>query len=67
MEIGMVTPPVGLNLFVTAGITGMNIMEVVRAVLPWLAILFGFLALVTAVPWLSLAVPNWLFGPEIVY
>jgi C4-dicarboxylate transporter DctM subunit len=67
MEIGMVTPPVGLNLFVTAGITGMNIMEVVRAVLPWLAILLGFLALVTAVPWLSLALPNWLFGPEIVF
>jgi len=66
MEIGMVTPPVGLNLFVTAGITGMSIMEVVRAVLPWLVILLGFLVLVTAVPWLSLALPNWLFGPEIV-
>ena len=25
MEIGMITPPVGLNLFVTAGITGMSI------------------------------------------
>ena len=30
LEIGMVTPPVGLNLFVTAGITGMSVMEVVR-------------------------------------
>ena len=40
MEIGMVTPPVGLNLFVTSGITGMSVLEVVRAALPWLGILF---------------------------
>ena len=31
MEIGMVTPPVGLNLFVTSGITGMPVTQVVRA------------------------------------
>ena len=31
LEIGMVTPPVGLNLFVTAGITRMSIMQVARA------------------------------------
>ena len=43
MEIGMVTPPVGLNLFVTSGITGMSVLEVVRAALPWLGILFVFL------------------------
>ena len=41
LEIGMVTPPVGLNLFVTAGITGMSIMQVVRAALPWLSVLAG--------------------------
>ena len=37
LEIGMVTPPIGLNLFVTAGITNMSIMQVVRAALPWTA------------------------------
>ncbi len=31
MEIGMVTPPVGLNLFVTSGIAGMPVTRVVRA------------------------------------
>jgi C4-dicarboxylate transporter, DctM subunit len=67
MEIGMVTPPVGLNLFVTSAITGMSLMDVVKAVLPWLAILVGFLILITYVPWLSIALPNWLFGPEIVF
>jgi C4-dicarboxylate transporter DctM subunit len=61
LEIGMVTPPVGLNLFVTSGITGMSIVEVVRAALPWLSVLVLFLVIVTYVPWLSLVLPNALF------
>ncbi|MEO8536035.1 MAG: TRAP transporter large permease [Betaproteobacteria bacterium] len=61
MEIGMVTPPVGLNLFVTAGITNMSIVQVVRAALPWLTVLFVFLLIITYVPWLSLVVPDLLF------
>ena len=35
MEIGMITPPVGLNLFVTAGVAQMSMMDVVKAALPW--------------------------------
>ncbi len=61
LEIGMVTPPVGLNLFVTAGITKMPIGEVVRAALPWLMVLLAFLVVVTYVPWISLVLPNLLF------
>jgi C4-dicarboxylate transporter DctM subunit len=61
MEIGMVTPPVGLNLFVTSGITGMSVMQVVRAALPWLSVLLVFLVIVTYVPGLSLWLPERLF------
>jgi len=61
LEIGMVTPPVGLNLFVTAGITKMPIGAVIRAATPWLLVLLGFLALVTYVPQISLALPDLLF------
>ena len=61
MEIGMVTPPVGLNLFVTSGITGMSMMQVVRAALPWLSVLFVFLIIVTYVPQLSLWLPRFMF------
>ncbi len=61
LEIGMVTPPVGLNLFVTAGITGMSIMQVVRAALPWPTVLLVFLVIVTYVPAISLALPNLLY------
>jgi len=61
MEIGMVTPPVGLNLFVTSGITGMSMMHVVRAALPWLSVLLVFLVIVTYVPALSLWLPHLMF------
>ena len=62
MEIGMVTPPVGLNLFVTSGVTGMNLMQVTRAALPWLSVLLVFLLMVTYIPDISLALPNYVFG-----
>ncbi len=61
LEIGMVTPPVGLNLFVTSGVTGMPIFAVVRAALPWLMVLLVFLVIATYVPQLSLFLPNLLF------
>ncbi len=61
MEIGMITPPVGLNLFVTSGITGMSIVQVTRAALPWLSILLAFLLLVTYIPQISLFLPQLMF------
>lgn len=66
MEIGMITPPVGLNLFVTSGVAGMPVMAVVRAAMPFLAVLFVFLILVTYVPWISTALPTAVMGPEII-
>jgi C4-dicarboxylate transporter DctM subunit len=66
MEIGMITPPVGLNLFVTAGVARMSMMGVVKAALPWVAIMFLFLIIVTYVPWVSTVLPTALMGPEII-
>ena len=66
MEIGMITPPVGLNLFVTSGVAKMPMMAVVRAALPFLAVLFVFLILVTYVPIISTWLPTLLMGPELV-
>lgn len=66
MEIGMITPPVGLNLFVTAGVAKMSMMNVVKAALPWVAIMFLFLMIVTYVPWISTWLPTTLMGPEII-
>lgn len=66
MEIGMITPPVGLNLFVTAGVAKMSVTNVIRAALPWVAIMFMFLIIVTYVPVVSTWLPNTLMGPEII-
>lgn len=66
MEIGMITPPVGLNLFVTAGVAKMPMFDVVKAAAPWLAILFVFLLIVTYVPAVSTWLPTLMMGPEII-
>jgi C4-dicarboxylate transporter DctM subunit len=66
MEIGMITPPVGLNLFVTSGVAGMPMMSVVRAALPFLAVLFVFLIMVTYIPAISTFLPTNFMGPEII-
>jgi C4-dicarboxylate transporter DctM subunit len=60
MEIGLITPPVGLNLFVTAGVASLSVTQVVRAAAPWLLVLLAMLAVVTYVPSVSLALPEWL-------
>lgn len=66
MEIGMITPPIGLNLFVTSGITGMSLVQVVRAATPFVLVLLLFLVLVTYVPWISTFLPTYLMGPEVI-
>jgi C4-dicarboxylate transporter DctM subunit len=57
MEVGLCHPPVGLNLYVASGISGLGITELTKAVLPWLLTMLVFLVIVTYWPWLSLVVP----------
>jgi C4-dicarboxylate transporter DctM subunit len=66
MEIGMITPPVGLNLFVTSGIAQMSMMRVVKAAMPWVGVMFLFLIIVTYVPFVSTWLPTLMMGPEIL-
>ena len=55
LEIGMITPPLGLNLFVASGLTGMSVLQVARAALPSAAVLLFALFVVTYVPPIALA------------
>ena len=64
MEIGMITPPVGLNLFVTSGITGMSLLSVVKAAFPWLSVLLVFLVIITYFPKISTILPDMIMGPQ---
>ncbi len=62
MELGMVSPPVGLNLFVTSGLTGMSIKDVIVAAFPWTLTIFVGLILVTYIPGIALWLPNLMYG-----
>jgi C4-dicarboxylate transporter, DctM subunit len=62
MEIGLVHPPVGLNLYVLSTISTAPIGEVIRGILPFLILLLAVLMIITYVPQLTLWLPNAVFG-----
>jgi C4-dicarboxylate transporter DctM subunit len=62
IELGLVTPPVGLNLFVASGVSKEPVLEAFYGALPWMMVTIAVLMLVTFVPELSLYLPNAVFG-----
>jgi tripartite ATP-independent transporter DctM subunit len=58
LMIGLVTPPVGLCLYVVAGIAKISIGEITREIWPYVLALIGVLMLITYVPALSLWLPH---------
>ncbi|ROP58212.1 tripartite ATP-independent transporter DctM subunit [Enterobacter sp. BIGb0383] len=61
LGIGLITPPVGSVLFVASAVSKQTIEQVVKAMLPFYAILFFVLMLVTYIPAISLFLPTF-FG-----
>jgi C4-dicarboxylate transporter DctM subunit len=61
LSVGMLTPPVGLNLFVAMGIAKMTLYEVFRASLPMIVLMLVALLIITYVPVISVWLPNILF------
>jgi len=64
MEIGLIHPPVGLNLYVLATISTAPIGEVIRGIMPFLILLLIVLGIITYVPELTLWLPDKVFGPS---
>ena len=62
MEIGLVHPPVGLNLFVLSTISAAPIGEVIRGILPFLILLLIVLGIITYVPILTMWLPSVVYG-----
>ncbi len=56
--IGMYTPPFGLNLFVSTSISKISINDIIKGVLPFIALSIIALIIVTFIPQLSLLIPN---------
>jgi C4-dicarboxylate transporter, DctM subunit len=63
MEIGLVHPPVGLNLFVLSSVAVAPIGTVIRGMLPFLVILLVVLGIITYLPSLTLWLPGAVFEP----
>ncbi|MQA63551.1 MAG: TRAP transporter large permease subunit, partial [Actinophytocola sp.] len=58
LEIGMITPPLGLNLFVASGLSRMSVLRVAKAAIPSALVLLAALLMVTFIPSISMALLN---------
>jgi TRAP-type C4-dicarboxylate transport system permease large subunit len=62
IEIGLVTPPVGINLYVIMSVGKCSLPEVTKSVLPFFFILLLSVGLLTALPQLATWLPSVLLG-----
>ena len=58
MEIGLITPPMGMNVFIMSTVTDVPIGTIFRGVVPFVIADFAHVALLVAVPQLSLFLPE---------
>jgi len=62
MELALLTPPIGLNLYVLSTISKAPIDQVVKGVWPFIVLMLGLLVLITYVPETSLFLPELVYG-----
>jgi C4-dicarboxylate transporter DctM subunit len=62
LGIGYVTPPVGTCLYVACGISKQPLSDVIKPLAPYLIVMVIMLMLITYVPWVSLVIPNLVYG-----
>ncbi|MDW3206830.1 MAG: TRAP transporter large permease subunit [Alphaproteobacteria bacterium] len=62
VELGQMTPPVGFNLFVLQGLTGIPVNRIAVAAAPFFVLMIIGVALITIFPDIALWLPNALFG-----
>ncbi len=62
LMIGLITPPVGMSLFVTSKVGGVPLESLCRGILPFIIPLVVVLALITYIPGLVMWIPNFFFG-----
>ena len=53
MQLGFLTPPVGMDLFIASYAFDTPVMKIVKNILPFLAVQFAVLMLVTYIPWFT--------------
>jgi len=58
LTVGLLTPPMGLVLFATSAVSGLRVETIARAVLPFLAVEFLVILLITYIPAIPLTLPR---------
>jgi C4-dicarboxylate transporter DctM subunit len=58
LAIGFCTPPLGVNLFVASSVSGVNILQLSRAIIPYFVAMLVLLAAITYIPSISLFLTN---------
>ena len=58
LAIGLFTPPVGVCLFLSCGIAKISIQDTIKAFIPFFAVLFVILLMITFIPAISMTLPN---------
>jgi C4-dicarboxylate transporter, DctM subunit len=62
IEIGLLTPPIGLNMFIAKAIFDLPLGGFIRALIPFIGVLILFLGIIVALPVLSTWLPGMMFG-----
>ncbi|MDZ7823993.1 MAG: TRAP transporter large permease [Ahrensia sp.] len=60
LTVGLITPPMGLVLFVASSVSGEKVDVIAREIIPFLLVEMAVIFIITYVPAVSLAIPNWL-------
>jgi tripartite ATP-independent transporter DctM subunit len=64
LMIGMITPPIGLNLMMLSAISGVDVMRIFRASIPYLWALLAVLLLITYIPSITLFLPSLFYSTK---
>ncbi|MFT5875415.1 MAG: C4-dicarboxylate transporter DctM subunit, partial [Clostridium sp.] len=62
LAIGFCTPPLGVNLFVASGVSGLSIEKISKSILPYFIVMIILLLLISFIPAISLTLPKLLIG-----
>lgn len=62
VELGQMTPPVGFNLFILQGMSGVPVLRVAAASLPFFLLMCLSVVILALIPDIALWLPRWIFG-----
>ena len=66
LALGMITPPFGVNLFAACTVAKISLDQIVRHLLPFVAVILGCLMLITYIPTISLTLRDLVYAPAVV-